>query len=182
MSEVFVSVGSNVDRERNVSLALNRIEARFGRLRLSSVYESEPVGFEGAPFFNLVAGFESEESPGEIVAAMRAIEEKSGRTRDEHRYGPRTLDLDLLLYGEMICDINGIVLPRDEIARYAFVLRPLAEIAPGLRHPVKGKTIAELWSEFDDSSQPTRVVSPRLDHAPDPREGSGRSVGRMASK
>lgn len=158
MPVAYLSIGSNLSRERNIRLAVRRLRERYGHLELSSVYESDPVGFEGESFFNLAAGFESQDPPAELLAAFRSIEKESGRTRKSPKYGPRTVDLDLLMYGNLVCEQNGLELPREEITRYAFVLRPLAEIAGELRHPVVGKTIAKIWTEFDDSGQPTRRI------------------------
>lgn len=155
MAEVYISIGSNVERERHIGLGLRRLRQRYGRLRLSSIYESDAVGFEGEPFYNIVAGLESDESPSELVRVFRAIEMECGRSRGGSRYGPRTLDLDLLLYGDLVCD-QELTLPRDEITRYAFVLRPLSEIAGNLRHPVIGRTMGELWAQFQDPGQATR--------------------------
>lgn len=156
MATVYLSIGSNVAREQNIGLAVRRLRERFGKLELSSVYESEAVGFEGHPFYNVAVGLVSDESPAELVEVLRAIEDESGRTRKGVKYGPRTLDIDLLLYDDKVCSKKGLDLPRDEVTRYAFVLRPLAEIAESVRHPTAGKTIGELWSEFDDSEQVTR--------------------------
>ncbi len=156
MAKVYLSIGSNLARERNIALALARLKERYGELELSSVYESDAVGFEGDAFYNLAAGLESEESPAQMVQFFRAIERESGRARESVKYGPRTLDIDLLLYDNRVCAENGLELPRGELTRYAFVLRPLAEIAGEVRHPTAGKTIGELWSAFDDSDQATR--------------------------
>ncbi len=156
MAKAYLSIGSNLARERNIALAIARLKERYGQLELSSVYESEAVGFDGDAFYNLAVGLESEEPPAQMVRFFRAIERESGRARKSVKYGPRTLDIDLLLYDDRESAENGLELPRPELTRYAFVLRPLAEIAGEVRHPTAGKTIAELWSAFDDSDQTTR--------------------------
>lgn len=149
-------MGSNVARERNVSRALARLEARFGRLTVSSLYESDPVGFEGARFYNLAVALRSSEPPSRLVKVFRGIERASGRIRQSPKFGPRTLDLDLLLYDDLVLDEDGITLPRDEITRFAYVLGPLAEICGERRHPVSGIRIADLWAGFDDPAQRIR--------------------------
>ena len=156
MAKVYLSIGSNLARERNIALAIARLKERYGELELSSVYESDAVGFEGDAFYNLAVGLESEQTPAQMVRFFRAIEGESGRARKSVKYGPRTLDIDLLLYGDRVCEVNGLELPRSELTRYAFMLRPLAEIAGEVRHPIAGKTIGELWSAFEDSNQTTR--------------------------
>lgn len=163
MAKVFVSIGSNVDRESNIARALTALSNAFGRLEASSIYECDPVGFEGEPFFNLVVGFSSTRPPEEIVSEFRAIEAASGRRRGDQRYGPRTLDLDLLLYGDLILDRNGITLPRPEISEFAFVLRPLAEMAGETRHPVTGERFADMWKRLDRNSQQLAPVDLDVD-------------------
>lgn len=153
MARVYVSIGSNIDRARNIRSALAALAARFANLAQSQVYEGAAVGFTGDPFFNLVVAFDASEAPREIVDLLHGIEDRHGRVRGGEKFAPRTLDLDLLLYDDLQLQDGKLVLPRDEITRYAFVLRPLAEIAPHRRHPVIGKTYAELWQEFDASEQ-----------------------------
>jgi len=165
MARVFVSIGSNIDRERNIALALQRLEDDYGPLQRSSVYESAAVGFDSAPFYNLVVGFETAESPVQIQAALHDIENASGRERNG-RLSARTLDLDLLLYDDLVVSEGRLHLPRDDIERYAFVLYPLAELVPEGRHPVTGSTYAQMWSAFDDEHQLlTRVDWPPLHQA-----------------
>ena len=158
MPRVWVSIGSNVDRERSIRGAVSELRARYGQLTVSRVYESEAVGFEGRPFYNLVVGFDTDESPSELTARLRAIEDAFGRERGPDKFAPRTLDMDLLTYGERIERAEGVELPRDEITRYAFVLGPLAEVAPDDVHPVTGLVYRAMWDAFDKSAQPLRAV------------------------
>jgi 2-amino-4-hydroxy-6-hydroxymethyldihydropteridine diphosphokinase len=153
VARVFLSLGSNVDRERNIAFAISMLRERFGQLRLSSVYESDAVGFEGDPFYNVVVELSSSLLPAELVTVFREIENAGERSRAEPRFGPRTLDLDLLLYDDLVLQQEGLTLPRREILECAFVLCPLAEIAGELRHPVNAKTYAALWAEFDPRGQ-----------------------------
>ncbi|MFO1417629.1 MAG: 2-amino-4-hydroxy-6-hydroxymethyldihydropteridine diphosphokinase [Methylotetracoccus sp.] len=149
MPEVFVGIGTNIDRERNLASALQHLSEAFGTLRCSSVYETEAVGFVGDPFLNLVVSFETELSVPELVGLLADIERGHGRQRDSRKFAARTLDLDLLLYGDTVVRQEKLRIPREEITRYAFVLEPLAELAPDHRHPVLGISFARLWSEFD---------------------------------
>jgi 2-amino-4-hydroxy-6-hydroxymethyldihydropteridine diphosphokinase len=158
MPQVWVSIGSNVDRRRHILGALDDLRRDLGALTVSRVYESEAVGFEGPAFYNLVAGFRSDLGPVEIGRRLRAIEAAHGRRRTDNRFAPRTLDLDLLTYGNQAGRFAGLELPRDEILKYAFVLGPLAEVAPGERHPVDGRTYAELWKVFDRAGQAIHPV------------------------
>lgn len=146
---VYVSLGSNVDREMHVREGLRALHARFGDLEVSTVYECPAVGFAGEPFYNLVAAFDSDEPVADVHAALHAIEDRFGRDRSRPRYSPRTLDLDLLLYGERIVREGRLVLPRPEIDRLAFVLGPLAELAGDRLHPVHREPFTALWARFD---------------------------------
>jgi 2-amino-4-hydroxy-6-hydroxymethyldihydropteridine diphosphokinase len=146
----FISIGSNIDPEKNVRGALQALHAHFGPLLISSIRETAAVGFAGAPFLNLVAGVFTEKAPHRLAAALSTIEHIHGRARDTERFAPRTLDLDLLLYGDM-CDAT-MKIPRPEITQHAFVLEPLAEIAPQIKHPLTGTTFRELWGSFGKPS------------------------------
>lgn len=150
----WVGIGSNQDRERCIRGAVHALRERFGALILSSVYESEAVGFDGQPFLNLVAGFDSNEPAVTLLAVLRSIEDDFGRIRGPDKFVPRTLDLDLLTYGDLTATVGGYALPRDEILYHAFVLGPLAEVAAQEIHPTVGRSYGELWSELEKSAQP----------------------------
>ena len=157
MAQVYISVGSNIDRRRNIAAALQILTDTYGELQQSSVYESAAVGFDSAPFYNLVLGFSTQQSPQAVHEQLHSIENRCGRQRTA-ALSARTLDLDLLLYDDRVMTEGKLVLPRDDINRYAFVLRPLAEIAAAARHPVTGVTFKDMWAAFDDETQPlTRV-------------------------
>lgn len=144
MTRVYVSIGSNIERESNIRSAVQSLKARFGPLVLSPVYESPPVGFEGNPFYNLVAGFDTDIAVEDLVTELHDIERAHGRTRTSERFAPRTLDLDLLLYGDLIRHDVRVDVPRREILDYAFVLKPLADIAPHQCHPEISKAFSDL--------------------------------------
>ncbi|QXP85447.1 2-amino-4-hydroxy-6-hydroxymethyldihydropteridine diphosphokinase [Methylococcus sp. Mc7] len=161
MPEVFVSVGSNVDRDRHIPSALAALQEIFGPLRVSSVYETAAVGFEGDPFYNLVVGFETALPLADVASALARIEADHGRTRESRKFSARTLDLDLLLYGDAVVCEGKLRLPRKELTEYAFMLEPLAEIAPDLKHPVLGSSFRELWERYDKTSlQQARIRPP----------------------
>jgi 2-amino-4-hydroxy-6-hydroxymethyldihydropteridine diphosphokinase len=153
MTQAFVGIGSNIDRENSIRGGIARLREEFGPLLLSTIYESPAYGFEGDNFYNLIAGFETSMTPGELTRELHAIEGDLGRKREQRRYTSRTLDLDLLLYGDLVCHEGAVDVPREDIVKFAFVLRPLAEIAGGLRHPETGATFTEMWESFDQPDQ-----------------------------
>lgn len=153
MARVYVSIGSNIEREANIRGGVADLRERFGELTLSSVYESEAVGFDGDNFYNLVAAFDTGLAVLEVARVLREIEDAHGRTREGPRFSSRTLDIDMLLYDELLLQQGKLELPREEITKNAFVLWPLAEIAPELKHPVLQQTYAELWDAFDKDKQ-----------------------------
>ncbi len=158
MTQVYVSIGSNIEPARYVRLALDAMREVFADMQLSPVYETEPVGFEGDNFYNLVAGFDTELLVEDVLDQLHAIEDKFGRRREGERFVARTIDLDLLLFGELTGEVHGTQLPRDEIERYAFVLRPLYDLAPELLHPVSGKSIENLWQAFAQHDEGMKKV------------------------
>ncbi len=144
----WISLGSNREREASIRGGVLGLREAFGALILSPVYETEAEGFDGDPFLNLVAGIDTELGVGEIRAILRRIEAEHGREQGGERFAPRTLDLDLLTDGDSAGEIDGYRIPRDEILRYAFVLGPLADVAPEERHPTDGRRYLELWEEL----------------------------------
>lgn len=156
----YISIGSNIDKDKHIPASIKALTGLYGRLTLSSIYESESIGFSGDAFYNLVAGFDSNLDVKEIVGQLRQIELDNGRNRECKKFSARTLDLDLVLYGDLIIDDGRIHIPRDEIERYAFVLEPLAEIAGHLLHPVTQICYAELWERFDKSNLKQHRVAP----------------------
>ena len=158
MPKVFVGIGSNIDRERSIRAGVADLRQHYGELQLSSVYESDAVGFEGDAFYNLVAAFDTDETIDQVVACLSSIEDLHGRLRNGERFAARTLDLDLLLYGDAIIKAENYHVPRDEIPRYAFVLWPLAEMVPDARHPEIGESYSALWEKFDKRNQPLRPI------------------------
>ncbi len=145
MPEVFVGLGSNIDPEQHVPCAVHGLEAAFGPLRLSPVYRGPAVGMSGADFLNMVVGFQTALALEQVEQILTDMEADAGRVRTAGM-ASRTLDLDLLLYGHCV-DARRRV-PRDDILEYAFVLRPLADLAPDRRHPVTGQTYRAAWAQM----------------------------------
>ncbi|MBZ0335770.1 2-amino-4-hydroxy-6-hydroxymethyldihydropteridine diphosphokinase [Marinobacter sp. AL4B] len=148
MARVFLGIGSNVERYRHVGLALGALQEMFGELSVSPVYESEPVGFAGSNFLNLAVGFHTELPVAELSQRLKQLELDFGRSPDAPRFSPRTLDLDILTYGDEVGMVAGVELPRGEILKNAFVLKPLADIAPRETHPVSGRCYRDLWQDY----------------------------------
>ncbi|WP_370872743.1 2-amino-4-hydroxy-6-hydroxymethyldihydropteridine diphosphokinase [Methylicorpusculum sp.] len=151
MALCFISIGSNIDKDINIPSSLHALQQLFGNLLISSVYQSRAVGFEGEDFYNLIVGFNTDLDVNSVSQRLREIELNHGRCRNSKKFSARTLDLDLVLYDDLILNDGRLQIPRAEIEDYAFVLEPLAEIAPGLRHPINHRTYAEIWESFDKS-------------------------------
>lgn len=153
MALIYLSLGSNVEAQRNIEAALDALADTFGELIISSVYESEAVGFEGDSFYNLVVGIHSAQSVGELSKILKAIEDAQGRDRTAPKFGARSLDIDILTVDDRVGVIDGVAIPRDEVLKNAFVLQPLAEIAPTTVHPQMGISFLQLWQDFDKNKQ-----------------------------
>lgn len=161
MASVFLGVGSNESAEKNLRLAIRELRRLHGKLSLSPVYRSAPFGFQGADFLNLVVRCESQASPLAICEHIELIHNLAGRIRGSSKWESRPLDIDLLLYNDLVCQDPPVRVPRDDVLKYSFVLRPIAELAPDFVHPVTGRTLLEHWQEFDATSHPlaaSRVI------------------------
>ncbi|GGO63916.1 2-amino-4-hydroxy-6-hydroxymethyldihydropteridine diphosphokinase [Bowmanella pacifica] len=152
MALIFISLGSNVEREKHTRAGLDALYEVFGLLQLSSLYESEAVGFDGSAFFNMVISAHTQLSVEEVVATLKTIERQNGRLHGDKKFAPRTLDLDLLLYDDLV-QANPVELPRAEIIHNAFVLWPLAELAPQRCHPIAQTSYQQLWQDYNKDSQ-----------------------------
>jgi len=148
VSIVYVGIGSNVNAKQNISSGIAALRTEFGKVQLSPFYRSTAVGFRGDDFINLAARIRTEMQPLELKQFLNRLEDHYGRRRDLPKFSDRTLDIDILLYDDLYLHCPSLVLPRPEILKYAHVLRPLADLAPELLHPVRHVTIAELWADF----------------------------------
>ncbi len=148
-TEVFVGLGSNIDPESHLNAAVDAIRGRFTLIGISPVYRNAAVGFKGDEFLNMIIQLRCSATPSELGQFFSEVEKVCGRRRDAHSEdagatGSRTLDLDLLLYGSIVDP--DLRLPRSDVLRYAFVLRPLKDLAPELVHPVTGRPICVEWA------------------------------------
>src|SRR5512145_3089298 len=165
MADVYVAAGSNVEPEKNLARALDELEQTFGTLAISPAYRNRPVGFTGEDFINLVVGLRTTDAPAQVKGKLERIEESCGRPRGAPKWAPRTMDLDILMYDQLVSDEPGLVLPRPDLLRRAFMLKPLADLAPQLLHPTQKRTIGELWAQFPASDHPLVAVTiPRSAH------------------
>lgn len=151
--KVFLGLGSNQNARFHIARALDALQEKFSPVRISSVYESAAVGFVGDNFLNLVVEIQTKLPVKDLLQRLREIENENGRDRTTPRFSARTLDIDILLYGDLIGDIDGVKLPRQEILENAFVLQPLCDLAPDLVHPTRKQTIAEIWANYDKARQ-----------------------------
>ncbi len=155
-ARVHVGLGSNLNRETKIRQAIDLLREHFDDIELSPVYDSAAVGFDGSDFLNLVAGFDTDLEVEAVASVFHGIEDQLGRDRSLPKFASRPIDLDILIYDDLILDIPGIRIPRPEILHNAFVLKPLQDIAPDSLHPEKGESYAALWQHM-------AADAPRLD-------------------
>ena len=158
MASVYVSIGSNIDRETNLCACMQHLQRDFGKVVFSPVYETPAAGFSGAPFLNLAAGFTTTLTPSALKQYLRQLEAAHGRVRGEKKFSARTLDVDLLLYDNLNLQPEHN-LPHNDIVTYPFVLFPLADSAPTAQHPVLQCSIAALAQASTLSRTEMRVVA-----------------------
>lgn len=171
--EVYVAAGGNIEPEKYLARALCELETAFGPLIVSPAYRNPAAGFQGEDFVNLVIGLRTALPAPQLRERLQQIERVCDRPPQAPKWAPRTMDLDILLYGQRVSDEPGLVFPRPDLLRRAYMLKPLADIAPELRHPIEGRTMRELWEAFDATAHPlVEVTIPRCGRRPPP--GSAR--------
>lgn len=164
MTLLILSIGSNIDARCNISLALKSLRKKFNDLTLSAVYESEAIGFSGENFLNLTVSTYTDRSLSEIASYLKNLENTLGRDRTQAKFSNRTIDIDILIFGEERGEGLGLELPRAEIFDNAFVLKPLADTHPDLQDPNTGLSYLELWEKFDQASQKLWVTDLKFTH------------------
>jgi 2-amino-4-hydroxy-6-hydroxymethyldihydropteridine diphosphokinase len=158
VTTVLVAAGSNVEPAANLRRALDALAAHYPGLRTSAAYRNRAVGFEGEDFVNLVLAIDTDDDVHAVLGRLHEAEARCGRERHAPKWAPRSMDLDVLLYGDRVCEEPGLELPRPDLVRRAYMLGPAAEIAPGMVHPTLGATLAELWSRFPRDAHPLERV------------------------
>ena len=158
MGKAYLSLGSNVRPEANLASALRALHERFGALLVSPIYRTAAIGFDGPDFLNAAAILDSDLDVSALNDWLHALEDAHGRDRNGPRFGDRPLDIDIVFYDDLVTAGPGnLRLPRPEL-KHAFVLKPLADIAPGFVDPVSGKTLAELWAQSPERGLPLTAV------------------------
>ena len=160
MKTAFLGLGSNMDAKRHIKVAVHALIQKFGDAEISPIYRSKAVGFDGEDFVNLVARVQTELKPMELRHYLRTLEDAHGRDRDVSKWSDRTLDIDILLFDKLVTDNDKLKLPRPEILHFAHVLKPLADIAPDLVHPLEGLSYEELWARGDWSQAGLELIDP----------------------
>jgi 2-amino-4-hydroxy-6-hydroxymethyldihydropteridine diphosphokinase len=166
MARVYVAAGSNVDPLTHLARAQTELARRFGPLSVSPWYRNAAVGFAGEDFINFVFGFDTALSVHEVRAQLREVEALCGRPPNAPKWAARTMDLDILLYANLVLDEPQLQLPRPDLLLRPYMLGPLADIAPDLPHPTAGRSIAQLWAGFDAAAHEMIAVRPAATVSP----------------
>ncbi len=156
MTQIYLSIGSNIEPELHFKRCASMLEAQFEKLQWSPLYRSEAVGMVGDDFLNAVVSAQTALSLEQLGNTLNTIETDLGRVRSANKFSSRTMDIDLLLYDDLVVNSSRINLPRDEIVNTAHVLVPLVDLIPNAVHPVVGKTYKSLLAELADKN-PTAI-------------------------
>lgn len=152
MERVYLSIGSNLQAEQHIAAALAELREQFANVDVSPMYRSKAVGFDGPDFINAAIALDTDWEPDRLNSWLHGLEDRQGRQRDQPRYSSRTLDIDIVLFGDRVLTGTGnLQVPRDEL-QYAFVLRPLLDLAPDLRNPATGERLNQHWPTADADS------------------------------
>jgi 2-amino-4-hydroxy-6-hydroxymethyldihydropteridine diphosphokinase len=159
MSTAYLGLGSNVNAHDHITAGIAALRDTFSNVGLSPVYQSPSVGFDGDDFINLVASIETTLEPVELKYYLNDLEDRYGRQRNVAKFSDRTLDIDILLYDDLYIISPILQIPRPEIMTFSHVLKPLADLAPDLLHPVCRKTIAGIWQDYPGDRNALQEIS-----------------------
>ena len=159
LHKIFVGIGSNIDREKNIKSCMTILKKMYGDIMISPVYETESMGFDGPSFYNLVSCFETDESIYELKNTLNKIENNHGRHFNETKFSSRTLDIDILYYDDLILSDDKVQVPRKEICEYDFVLKPLIDLVPDFIHPVHNISHKEILDSIKIKQQIISIVN-----------------------
>ena len=146
MARIFLGIGSNIDPHQHIPAGIESLRRVFSSVQVSPVYISPAYGFDGADFHNLVVSAETGQSVEAVIECLRELEFEHGRPQDAVKYSSRALDIDLLMYDDLVAEVCGYNIPRSDIYRFDFVLRPLSDLAPDQLHPICGTSFINLWN------------------------------------
>lgn len=147
-TDVYVAAGSNIEPLPRLRSALQALKERFGSLRVSPAYRNPAVGFAGDDFVNLVVAFATNETPDLVRTELQKVEALCGRPPNAPKWAPRAMDLDMLLYGNFFSNEPGLLLPRPDLVKRPYMLKPMVDLAPNLKHPTLHRTMSQLWQQL----------------------------------
>ena len=156
--KIFVGIGSNIDREKNIKSCMSILKSIYGDIVISPVYETQSMGFNGPNFYNLVSCFETDENIYDLKSTLNEIENNHGRHFNETKFSSRTLDIDILYYDDLVLSDDKIQIPRKEICEYDFVLKPLMDIVPDFIHPFHKISHKEIMNKIKIKKQIISII------------------------